>query len=79
VALYCLSSDSQQNPRLRIGAGHSIVTMKAVERLTQLNPWWNHFLLSQKNPGNIRCEKYQTQEETENRCKEKYYRPTTRR
>src|SRR5258707_10860317 len=26
VALYCLSSDSQHNPRLRIGAGHSIVT-----------------------------------------------------
>jgi putative transposase len=26
VALYCLSSDSQHNPRLRIGAGHSILT-----------------------------------------------------
>ena len=26
VALYCLSSNSQHNPRLRIGAGHSIVT-----------------------------------------------------
>ncbi len=26
VALYCLSSDSQHNPCLRIGAGHSIVT-----------------------------------------------------
>src|SRR5713101_9530174 len=26
VALYCRSSDSQHNPRLRIGAGHSIVT-----------------------------------------------------
>ncbi|HEY2119024.1 MAG TPA: hypothetical protein VGH37_07565, partial [Candidatus Acidoferrum sp.] len=26
VALYCLSSDSQHNPRLRIAAGHSIVT-----------------------------------------------------
>src|ERR1019366_8802090 len=28
VALYCLSSDSQHNPRLRIGAGHSIVTIR---------------------------------------------------
>ena len=27
MALYCLSSDSQHNPRLRIGAGHSIVTL----------------------------------------------------
>jgi hypothetical protein len=26
VALYCRSSDSQHNPRLRIGAGHSILT-----------------------------------------------------
>src|SRR5713101_6558748 len=26
VALYCRSSDSQHNPRLRIGAGYSIVT-----------------------------------------------------
>src|SRR3984957_2488640 len=26
VALYCLSSDSQHNPRLRSGAGRSIVT-----------------------------------------------------
>ncbi len=24
VALYCLSCDSQHNPRLRIGAGHSM-------------------------------------------------------
>jgi hypothetical protein len=28
MALYCLSSDSQHNPRLRIGAGHSIVTIR---------------------------------------------------
>ena len=28
VALYCLSSDSQHNPRLRSGAGRSIVTTK---------------------------------------------------
>jgi hypothetical protein len=28
VALYCLSSDSQHNPRLRIGAGHSILTSR---------------------------------------------------
>ena len=31
VALYCRSSDSQHNPRLRIGAGHSIVTIKGVK------------------------------------------------
>src|SRR5580700_12321176 len=31
VALYCRSSDSQHNPRLRIGAGHSIVTIKVVK------------------------------------------------
>ena len=29
VALYCLSSDSQHNPRLRSGAGRSIVTTTA--------------------------------------------------
>src|SRR5882762_8260515 len=28
VALYCRSSDSQHNPRLRIGAGHSILTIE---------------------------------------------------
>src|ERR1019366_7853992 len=28
VALYCLSSDSQHIPRLRIGAGHSILTIR---------------------------------------------------
>src|ERR1700687_1788620 len=28
VALYCLSSDSQHTPRLRIRAGHSMVTIK---------------------------------------------------
>src|SRR5271163_1688963 len=36
VALYCLSSDSQHNPRLRIGAGHSIVTIKGVKKKTLL-------------------------------------------
>ena len=26
LTLYCRSSDSQHNPRLRIGAGHSMMT-----------------------------------------------------
>ena len=36
VALYCLSSDSQHNPRLRIGAGHSIVTNWVLDWLSHL-------------------------------------------
>ena len=36
VALYCRSSDSQHNPRLRIGAGHSMVTKPLFDALKQL-------------------------------------------
>jgi hypothetical protein len=35
VALYCRSSDSQDNPRPRIGAGHSIVTKFPAENCSE--------------------------------------------
>jgi hypothetical protein len=41
VALYCFSSDSQHNPRLQIGAGHSIVTIKGEVKKKHTSFGWN--------------------------------------